>query len=144
MIKVIAVGKIKEAYFKDACDEYLKRLKKYTKIELLELPDSNINDESKKILNKIKETDYVIALDIDGDEINSLDFAENINKLHINQPNIVFVIGGSEGLSQDIKKRSNQKLSFSKMTFPHKLFRVMFLEQLYRCYKINNNESYHK
>ena len=134
MIKVICVGKIKEKFYKDAVDEYLKRLGKYTKLEIIELPDYNYDDEKtkqeegKNILSKIKETDYVVTLEIEGNMLSSNDLAIFIDK-NIAR-NIVFVIGGSLGLSNDVLKRSNYSLSFSKMTFPHQLFRVILLEQI--------------
>lgn len=148
MIKIICVGKLKEKYLKDALEEYLKRLSKYTKLEILELPDYNydeiktILEEGKNILSKIKDDDYVVTLDINGRELSSLEFSEFIDK-NISK-NIVFVIGGSYGLSSEVKQRSNYSLSFSRLTFPHQLFRVMLLEQIYRGFKIINKESYHK
>lgn len=148
MIKIICVGKIKEKYFIDAIKEYEKRIKKYTKLEIIELSDYNydevktVYEEGNKILSKINDKDYVITLEIDG---NSLDSVELSNLIDTNlSKNITFVIGGSYGLSDMVKKRSNYKLSFSKLTFPHKLFRVILLEQIYRSFKIINNESYHK
>ena len=148
MIKIICTGKVKEKYFKDAIKEYQKRLSKYTKIEIVELPDYNydkektIYEEGKNILSKIKENDFVITLEIEGNEIDSLKLSLLIDKNLSN--NMVFIIGGSYGLSGDVKKRSNYKLSFSKLTFPHQLFRVILLEQIYRSFKILKNESYHK
>ena len=151
MIKIICIGKIKEKFFKEAIEEYLKRLSKYTKIELVELQDianDNINiileKERDLILNKIKEKDYIITLEIEGEEINSLELSDKIDKSLISNSNITFIIGGSYGLHQDIKNISNYKLSFSKLTFPHQLFRIMLLEQIYRSFKILNNETYHK
>ena len=151
MIKIICIGKIKEKFFKEAIEEYLKRLSKYTKIELVELQDianDNINiileKEIDLILNKIKEKDYIITLEIEGEEINSLELSDKIDKSLISNSNITFIIGGSYGLHQDIKNISNYKLSFSKLTFPHQLFRIMLLEQIYRSFKILNNETYHK
>ena len=151
MIKVICVGKIKEKFFKEAIDEYLKRLSKYTKIELVELQDINndniniiLEKERDLILEKTKEKDYIITLEIEGKELSSIELSNKINELQINNSNIVFIIGGSHGLHQDIKDKSNYKLSFSKLTFPHQLFRVILLEQIYRSFKILNNESYHK
>ncbi len=148
MIKIICVGKIKERFFKEATNEYLKRLSKYTKIEIIELPDYNYDvnktllEEGKNILSKIREKDFVVALDINGDTLDSLSFAKSIKDLL--SLNVVFVIGGSYGLANEVKKRANYALSFSKMTFPHQLFRVILLEQLYRAFKIINNEAYHK
>ncbi len=151
MIKLITVGKIKEKYLKDAIDEYRKRLSKYTKLELIEVQDETTYEEEKnkelealKIMKYINEKDYIVTLEIEGIEISSLEFAKKIdNILNINS-NITFIIGGSYGLSDKIKEISNYKLSFSKLTFPHQLFRVILLEQIYRAFKILNNESYHK
>ena len=151
MIKIICVGKIKEKYLKDAISEYQKRLSKYTKLEIIELNDiSNLNrndiieKEGINILNNIKEKDYVITLDINGIKMNSVKFADTLAKTLIINSNIVFIIGGSYGLSNSVSARSNLKLSFSDLTFPHQLFRVILLEQIYRAFKINNNEEYHK
>ena len=151
MIKIITVGNIKEKYLKDAIDEYVKRLKKYTNIEIIELKDEGLVEEQKaiqlegeKILKNISPKDYLITLEIEGKEYSSEEFAEKINQIQIENSNIVFVIGGSYGLSDEIKNKSRMHLSFSKMTFPHQLFRVFLLEQIYRAFKILNNESYHK
>lgn len=148
MIKIICVGKVKEKYFLDAIAEYKKRLSKYTKLEIIELPDYNydvlktINEEGKNILSKINEKDFVITLEIHGKKVNSIELSNFIDK-NISK-NIIFVIGGSYGLSDAVLKRSNYALSFSDLTFPHQLFRVILLEQIYRSFKIINNESYHK
>ena len=148
MIKIICVGKLKEKYLKEAKEEYLKRLGRYTKMEVIELPDYNydeiktILEEGKNILSKIGDDDYVITLDINGKELNSIELSEFIGKN--TSRNMVFVIGGSYGLSSEVKQRSNYALSFSRLTFPHQLFRIMLLEQVYRGFKIINNESYHK
>lgn len=147
MIKIICVGKIKEKYLKDAILEYKKRISKYTKIEIIEVSDETdniLNKERNSIYRFIKEKDYVITLEIEGKEISSLEFAQKIDKTFISYPNITFIIGGSYGLHKDIKNRSNFSLSFSKMTFPHPLFRVLLLEQIYRAFKINHHETYHK
>lgn len=149
-MKIICVGKIKEEYFKNAIKEYQTRLSKYTKLEIVELndysltPSLNKQKEGEEILKNIKDKDYVITLEITGKKYNSIELASRIEKIQIINSNIVFVIGGSDGLSEDVKKRSNEKISFSDLTFPHQLFRVMLLEQIYRSYKILNNESYHK
>ena len=151
MIKIICIGKIKEQFYRDAIEEYLKRLSKYTKLELIELNDINsdntniiLEKERDEILSKIKEKDYIITLEIEGKELDSKELSNKINELQINNSNITFIIGGSYGIHQDIKNMSNYKLSFSKLTFPHQLFRVMLLEQIYRSFKILNNETYHK
>ena len=151
MIKIICVGKIKEKYFKEAIEEYVKRLSKYTKLEIIEVNDID-NDNIDIILTKEKELiekhigarDFIVTLEIEGNIISSEDLANKINNIFNTNSNITFIIGGSYGLHKDIKNISNYKLSFSKMTFPHQLFRVILLEQIYRAFKINNNESYHK
>lgn len=149
MIKIVCVGKIKEKYFASAILEYLKRLSKYIKIDIIEVMDEANSEkalkvEGERILKHIKDNEYVITLDIDGNMLSSLDLANKINQTLINNSNITFVIGGSYGLSNEVKDRSNYALSFSKMTFPHQLFRVILLEQIYRAFKILNNETYHK
>lgn len=151
MIKIICVGKIKEKFFKEAINEYSKRLTKYTKLEIIEVDDINSNDinqilskERDLILKHINQKDYVITLEIEGKEFTSPDLAKQIDSILTINSNITFIIGGSYGLHTDIKDKSNLKLSFSKLTFPHQLFRVILLEQIYRSFKILNNESYHK
>lgn len=151
MIKIICLGKIKEKYLKDGIDEYTKRISKYSKIDVIELQDqdfSNVNTILEKerdlILKHINDKDYIITLEIDGDNLSSIDFAKKLDNIQVHYANITFIIGGSYGLHDDIKNKSNMKLSFSKMTFPHQLFRIILLEQIYRSYKINNNETYHK
>ena len=150
MIKIICVGKIKEKYLEDAIKEYEKRISKYTKLEIIEVKDENF-DESKTLLKEkesimkyISDKDYIITMEIDGNELDSVSLANKIDSIQLNNSNITFIIGGSYGLHDDIKELSNYKLSFSKLTFPHQLFRVMLLEQIYRSFKINNNEIYHK
>ena len=151
MIKIICVGKIKEKYLRDAIEEYKKRLSKYTKLEIIEVNDidnQNIDivlDKEKELIEKhIDSKDYVITLEIEGNMLNSVELARKIDNIYNTNSTITFIIGGSFGLHKDIKNRSNYKLSFSKLTFPHQLFRVNLLEQIYRTYKINNNEAYHK
>lgn len=150
MITIITVGKIKEKYIKEGINDYLKRISKYTKIELIELEDESFDKtktlkiESEKILKKINPKSYIITLEIDGKESSSIELANLIEKTTSINSNITFIIGGSYGLDDSIKNISNYKLSFSKMTFPHQLFRLIFLEQIYRSYKIINNEEYHK
>ena len=151
MIRIICVGKIKETYLKDAIKEYEKRLSKYTKLEIIEVKDSGIEDISKCLkieeenVNKyLKEKDYLILLDINGKSYTSIELSNHLEELEQKNANIVFLIGGSYGVSENLKKKAMENISFSKLTFPHQLFRVMLLEQLYRCYKIKNNESYHK
>lgn len=151
MIKIICVGKIKESFYREAIIEYQKRLSKYTKLEVIELPDittSNIEENIKKeaimIQKYIGPKDYVITLEIEGTQVSSETFAQKIDSIYQTNSTITFIIGGSYGLSQNIKQMSNWSLSFSKMTFPHQLFRIVLLEQIYRAYKINHHESYHK
>jgi len=151
MLKIITVGKLKEKYLKDAQDEYLKRISKYTKIELIEVEDSKIDDskqalleEKNNILKHINSKDYVITLEIEGKELSSIELADKLDKTLITNSDITFIIGGSYGIHQDVLDKSNFRLSFSKMTFPHQLFRILLLEQLFRSYKILNNEKYHK
>ena len=151
MIKIICVGKIKENYLREAIEEYKKRLSKYTKIEIVELQDEGLMDKEKtikiegeKILKNINSKDFIITLEIKGKQITSEELAEVIDNNLINHSCITFIIGGSYGLSEEVINISNYHLSFSKMTFPHQLFRVQLLEQIYRAFKINNNESYHK
>ena len=150
MIKIICIGKIKEKFYRDAIEEYKKRISKYSKLEIIELEDisdnieTTLRKERDLILNKLNDKDYIITLEIDGNNIDSIELSNKINNTLINNPNITFIIGGSYGLHEDIKNRSNYKLSFSKMTFPHQLFRIILLEQIYRSFKINNHEEYHK
>ena len=151
MIKIITVGSIKESYLKEAISEYEKRLQKYTKIEIIEVkdeglvePEKAIKLEAEKIKKYIQEKDYIITLEIEGKELTSIEFAKELDKIQQESSNIDFIIGGSYGIDSSIKNLSKKHLSFSKMTFPHQLFRVILLEQIYRAYKINYNESYHK
>ncbi len=151
MIKIICVGKLKENYLKEAVFEYCKRISKYTKIKIIEVDDINIGDisnilkkEEEQIIKFIDKKDYVITLEIEGCKITSLEFAKKINSIFNNFSSIVFIIGSSYGLSTNIKNIAHYRLSFSDFTFPHQLFRVMLLEQIYRSFKINNNEEYHK
>lgn len=151
MIKIICVGKIKEAFYRDAISEYQKRLTKYTKLEIIEVPDSGSNQprrnqqlERDAIIKHLKPKDYIITLEITGKAYSSESFALHLDHLITHYSNLVFIIGGSDGLDEQLKKRRHEAISFSALTFPHQLFRVLLLEQLYRAYKIKNNESYHK
>lgn len=149
MLKIICVGKIKEKYLTDALNEYQKRISKYTKIEIISLQDYDLNNEEltkekEAIIKNIAPKDYIVTLEIEGQMLTSKEFANKIDNIYLTNSNITFIIGGSYGLADEVKKMSNFSLSFSKMTFPHQLFRVILLEQIYRSYKINNNESYHK
>ena len=157
-ITVINVGKIKEKYLKEAIKEYVKRLSKYIKLKLIEVADEkapeslsgkeekNIMDiEGERILNKIKKQQSVIVLDLKGKQKTSEEFSNQFAKLQLDgNSDVVFVIGGSLGLSEYVLDRANDKMSFSKMTFPHQLMKVILLEQIYRAYKIMKNEPYHK
>lgn len=151
MIKIICLGKIKEKYYREALEEYIKRLSKYTKIKIIELkdePDSNPNQALKKekeqILKNISETDNLILLDPKGKEYTSEEFSNFINKELTYQSNITFIIGSSNGIDEELKKEITKKISFSQLTFPHQLFRIILVEQIYRSFKILNNENYHK
>ncbi len=144
MIKIICVGKLKEDYLKSGVSDYVKRISKYHKINVIEVSDSDIDNEEKEIIKHIDSRDYVISLCIEGEMLSSLELSMKIDNIFIGYSTITFVIGGSYGISSRIKERSNMRLSFSKMTFPHGLFRIVLLEQIYRSFKINNNESYHK
>ena len=157
-ISVIAVGKIKEKYLKDALAEYSKRLSRYCKLEIIEVADEKTPDqaseaaedlirakEGERILKHIRDDMYVITLEIEGKMLTSEEFADKIETLGVQgKSSIAFVIGGSIGLGKEVRKRSDFALSFSKMTFPHQLMRVVLLEQVYRGYRIMNGEPYHK
>ena len=157
-IKVITVGKIKENFFRDAILEYSKRISKFASLEIIELqdektPDKASESENIKILqkegNRIKEAikpgEYVISLAIEGKRYDSISFSDKISDICLKGHNCIdFVIGGSLGIYDEIKKMSNELISFSDMTFPHQLMRVILLEQVYRAFKIQNNEPYHK
>ena len=144
MIKIICVGKLKEQYLKDGINDYFNRINKYHKLEIVEVMDSNIDKEKELILKNINSKDYIITLDIEGNDLSSISLADKLDKTFITNSNITFIIGGSDGIHEDIKKLSNYSLSFSKLTFPHGLFRLILLEQIYRSFKILNHESYHK
>lgn len=145
MIKLICMGKIKEDYLNKLIEDYKKRISRYHKIEIIELNDSNdLQKESVDILKHINNQDYVIALDIDGENLDSVSLAKKIDSTFLNYGTITFIIGSSFGLHEDVKRRANYRLSFSKLTFPHGLFRGILLEQIYRSFKILNNETYHK
>lgn len=157
-ITLITVGKIKEKYLKDAIAEYTKRLSKYGKLEIVEVADEKTPDhasetaeeqirakEGERILKHIKDDAYVITLEIQGKQLASEEFAEKLENLGVQgKSHIIFIIGGSIGLGREVLAKSDYALSFSKMTFPHQLMRVILLEQLYRCFRIINGEPYHK
>lgn len=145
MIKIICLGKIKEEYLKKLISDYQKRISHYHRIEIIELNDSNdLKKEANDISKHINSQDYVIALDIQGENISSEELARKIDNTFLSHSTITFIIGSSYGLDETIKKRADYRLSFSKLTFPHGLFRGMLLEQIYRSFKILNNETYHK
>lgn len=145
MINIICVGKIKEKYLTDLINDYKTRISKYQKIDIIELKDNNIDSESNEILNHLNNKDYNILMDIHGKKINSVDLSNLIdNKFTSGYNTITFIIGGSNGVNDSVKKNVQMLLSFSDMTFPHGLFRGLLLEQIYRSFKILNNESYHK
>ena len=154
---IVCVGRLREKFFAAAAEEYEKRLSRYGKTEIIELPDlpepANASDadraqvmekEGQSILSRLKPADHVIALCIDGPQLSSEAFASRLSDLEMQGKRIVFVIGGSLGLSAAVVKRADEKLSLSKMTFPHQLARVLLLEQIYRGCKINAGERYHK
>ena len=156
-IDIISIGSIKEKYFTDAIKEYSKRLKTYVKLNIIEVPEHKLPNnasaaqieegmekEAENIISKLNERDYIISLCIEGKELSSEKLAGTIENLGVDgYSNISFIIGGSHGLSNKIKDMSNLKLSFSRMTFPHQLMRVILLEQIYRSFRIIKNEPYH-
>lgn len=146
MIKIICFGKLKENYLINAVNDYFERINKYHKISILELKDSdNMNDEEKELLKVIQnDKSYKILLDINGEEVTSTKLSTLINDKLTHFSSITFIIGSSNGVSENIKNLMNQKISFGKITMPHGLFRAVLLEQIYRSFKILNNESYHK
>lgn len=157
-IKFITVGKLKEKYLSDGIKEYSKRISAYADIEIIEVADERIPDkaslaeetlvkvkEGRKILDKVKQDDYMILLDVSGKEMDSVAFSKHIEKCMIDgKSTIVFVIGGSLGHGEEVLSRANMRLSFSPMTFPHQLMRLILIEQVYRAFKIMKNETYHK
>ena len=157
-ITILCVGKIKEKFYRDALAEYTKRLSRYCSLTIMEVADEKTKEqasetecaiikdrEGERILKSIRDDGYVIALAIDGKTLDSVELSEKIDKLGLSgKSNVYFVIGGSLGLSDAVMKRADYKLSFSRMTFPHQLMRVILLEQIYRSYRIINHEPYHK
>lgn len=157
-IRIICVGKLKEKYLVDGIKEYTKRISGYTNIEMVEVVDERIPDkaslademivkvkEGRKILDKIKQDDYVIILDVRSQELDSVAFSKRIEDCMINGKSMIdFVIGGSLGHSEEVLSRADMKISFSPMTFPHQLMRLILVEQVYRAFKIMKNETYHK
>ena len=157
-INIICCGKIKESFWNNAIDEYSKRLSKYIKLNIIEIPDEKVPDkvndniinnikniEANKMIQKLPKESYIIALDLNGKQYSSEEFAKKISTYSVNGiSSITFIIGGTLGIGDDVMKLVKEKISFSKMTFPHQLMRVIFLEQLYRAFKIINNETYHR
>lgn len=157
-INIIAVGKLKEKYLQNGIDEYIKRLSKFAKVNIIEIQDEKLKEnisfkeiekikqiEGNKILSHIKSKDYIISLALNGKTLDSVEFSETLSKIMIDgYSSITFIIGASLGLSQDVLDKSDLKLSFSKFTFPHQLMRLILIEQIYRAFKIINNETYHK
>lgn len=156
-INIICVGKIKEKFFRDAINEYSKRLSRFCICNIIEVPDERIPDnlnihieelikskEGSKIISNVKSSSYTIALDLKGKQYDSIEFSKKIENLSICNSTVNFIIGGSLGLSDEVLKNSNELICFSRMTFPHQLIRIFLLEQIYRAFKISNNETYHK
>lgn len=156
-IKIICVGEIKENFLSDAIKEYLKRLSRYCKISVIEVKDEASSpkaskkeeeqvliNEGKRVIKQLKDQDYLVLIDLHGKEYDSLSLAANFQKIISQHSSIAFVIGGSLGLSDELRSLSKERWRLSKLTFPHQLTRVLVLEQLYRVFKINNNEIYHK
>ena len=159
MIKVtlIALSKLKEKYLKDASDEYLKRLSRYCKLQVVEIEPERLNDnpsqneinsalekEAQAVFKRIPESSYVAAMCIEGKKLSSEDFAKTLSSAQFSSGGITFIIGSSYGLADSVKKMADIRLSVSDMTFPHQLFRIMLLEQIYRGFKINEGSAYHK
>ena len=152
MLKLICVGKVKDASLKALIDDYQKRIQKYHKLEVIEVKDEPIRDnekevldiEASRIMSKIDKYEYVILLDLHGESLDSVSFANKIDKLFVSYSKITFVIGGSLGLGEEVRKRANYRLKLSDMTFLHQMTRLIILEQIYRCFKILNHETYHK
>lgn len=155
-IKLIVVGTLKEDYLKQACNEYLKRLSLFAQVEVLELKESRVlndapalvnqamNQESNLILGKIKAKEFTILLDVEGEQVDSIKLAKNLQSKINLYSNLTFIIGGSNGVSLELKDKVDWRWSLSKLTFPHQLTRVLLLEQLYRSFKLNSNQTYHK
>ena len=156
-INILCVGKIKETYLKDAIDEYSKRLSKYCNLNVIEVADEkvpeklsdtiikNIKDqEANKMLSYLKKSTYCISLDLKGKQLTSEEFSKRIEEISNVSSSITFVIGGTLGIGEEVLRASKEKICFSKMTFPHQLIRVFLLEQIFRAFKISNNETYHR
>ena len=156
-INILCVGKLKEQYLKDAIKEYSKRLLKYCKLNIIEVPDAKVPDklhnglienikliEAKEMMDYLKKDSYLICLDLSGKEYTSENFADKIANISLSYSSITFVIGGTLGISNELLGLAREKICFSKMTFPHQLIRVFLIEQIYRAFKIINNETYHR
>ena len=156
-IQILCIGKIKETYLKEALEEYSKRLSKFCKLKITELQDESIPDklnenlayeikskECANILKNLKKDSYSIALDLNGKELSSPEFSDKIQNIAMFNSNITFIIGGSLGLTNELLKHCNEKICFSKLTFPHQLIRLFLLEQIFRAFKIANHETYHR
>lgn len=144
MINIICVGKIKEGYLTDLINDYYKRINKYHKIVITELKDSDKKSEGDLILKHIKPTDFIVTMEIEGKNLTSIELSTSIDKWLMTYASITFIIGGSDGIDERVKSLSRYKLSFGNNTFPHGVFRGLLLEQIYRSFKILNNETYHK
>ncbi|MBR0420074.1 MAG: 23S rRNA (pseudouridine(1915)-N(3))-methyltransferase RlmH [Erysipelotrichaceae bacterium] len=152
MIKIVCVGKVKDKNLAALISEYAEKINHYHKLEIVEVKDEAIKDneqavldkEAESVLSKIRDDEYVILLDLHGKSIDSIGLANKLDRLFISNPRITFVIGGSLGLSDKLRKRANEKLKLSDLTFLHQMTRLIILEQIYRCFKILNNETYHK
>lgn len=156
-VSVICVGKLKEGYLRDGCAEYIKRLSAYSKVKVIEVAEEKASDnpsaaeiiniiekEGKRIIDKIPKGSFVIPMCIEGKEFSSPDFSEELEKISMNNSNVAFIIGGSYGLSDEVKSLGRLKLSFGKLTLPHQLARMVLLEQIYRAFSISNYSKYHK
>lgn len=157
-VRIICIGKLKEKYWTEAVAEYTKRISGYSNIEIVELKESKLRAnpspadeaavlvrEGETILGKIKDNDYVIAMEVEGKQLDSVELSKKLQStFDTNSSTIDFIIGGSLGLSDEVKRRADYGLSFSKLTFPHQMVRVMLVEQIYRAFKISNGETYHK
>lgn len=156
-VSVICVGKLKEGYLRDGCAEYIKRLSAYSKVKVIEVAEEKafdnpsaaeiiniIEKEGKRIIDKIPKGSFVIPMCIEGKEFSSPDFSEELEKISMNNSNVAFIIGGSYGLSDEVKSLGRLKLSFGKLTLPHQLARMVLLEQIYRAFSISNHSKYHK
>lgn len=157
-VNIIAVGKLKEKYLKDACEEYIKRLGAYSKVNIIEINEERCSDnpsaneieqvkqkEGERIIAKIPKGSYIIPMCIEGQQMSSEEFSKKLENVSVNGfGEVTFIIGGSFGLSDDVKSQGKLKLSFGKLTLPHQLMRVILLEQVYRAFSISNNSKYHK